>query len=365
MHLQGLQAFNFKSYGFLSADFHPRINILVGDNGQGKTNVLDMIYYLSLCKSPQRFPDSAAIRHEATNATLRASYADASQLFTVALSLKRNAPKEVLLNDTAYSRIADHIGRVPIVAIYPQDVDLTADGGDLKRRFMNATISQYEKEYLTSLQLYDLALSQRNALLKTQGYLDPVFLETLENQLVEMAAPIYRERKLLCERLLPLFQQYYALIAQNEEKPDLQYRSQLSSGDYRELLLAARATDRSLGHTSIGVHRDGIDFFLDGYPLRREGSQGQQKTFVVALRLAQYSYIAEILREKPILLLDDIFDRFDNRRIQQMLKLFATSEFGQVFITDTSTAHIASEDLAPDLALFSVANNTLTPIEHV
>lgn len=365
MQIQGLQAFNFKSYEFLSAEFHPRINILVGDNGQGKTNVLDMIYYLSLCKSPQRFPDSAAIRHDATSATLRASYTDSSQLFTVALSLKRNAPKELLLNDTAYSRISDHIGRVPIVAIYPQDVELTADGGDLKRRFMNATISQYEKEYLTSIQLYDLALSQRNALLKTQGYLDPVLLETIENQLVEMAAPIYRERKLLCERLLPLFQHYYTLIAQNDEKPDLQYRSQLNSGDYRELLHAARSTDRNLGHTSIGVHRDGIDFFLDGYPLRREGSQGQQKTFVVALRLAQYSYIAEILREKPILLLDDIFDRFDNSRIQQMLSLFATSDFGQVFITDTSTSHISPERLAYDTALFRVEKNTLTPFAYV
>lgn len=365
MHIQSLQAFNFKSYEYLAADFHPRINILIGDNGQGKTNVLDMLYYLSLCKSPLRFPDSAAIRHDAPSATLRGTYLDDEQLFTVALSLKKNSPKELLLNETAYTRIADHVGRIPIVAIYPQDVDLTADGGDLKRRFMNATISQYEKEYLTAVQLYEKTLAQRNALLKQQGRIDEALLASLDNQLIATAAPIYRERKLLCERLLPLFREYYALIAQNGEMPDLQYRSQLTAGDYNEQLLAARLADKSAGHTTIGIHRDGIEFFLDGYPLRREGSQGQQKTFIVALRLAQFSYIAEILRKKPILLLDDIFDRFDERRIKQMLALFATEDFGQVFITDTSAAHIASEKLAEDTTFFRIENSTLMPVEHV
>ena len=365
MHIQGLQAFNFKSYEFLSADFQPHINILIGNNAQGKTNVLDMLYYLRLCKSVSRFPDSVAIRHDASAATLRGSYVDESQQFTVSLSLKRNAPKELLLNETAYTRIADHIGRIPIVAIYPQDIDLTSDGGDLKRRFMNSTISQYTRDYLIALQLHDQTLAQRNSLLKQQGQIDATLLEMLETRLIETAPIIYRERRQLCEQLLPLFRHYYSLIAQTDEMPDLQYRSQLDTGDYGELLRAARVTDRNLGHTSVGIHRDGIDFFLDGYPLRREGSQGQQKTFVVALRLAQFNYIADIVHQKPILILDDIFDRFDELRIQQMLSLFASSYFGQVFITDTSVSHLTSANLPSDTGIYRVENSTLTQLDHV
>lgn len=350
MYIQELQAFNFKNYEFLSVQFRPRINILIGNNGQGKTNVLDMLYYLSLCKSPTHHPDSASIRHETPYATLRGVYSDNNaQTFHVALALKRNAPKELLFNETAYSRLGEHIGKIPLVAIYPQDIELTCDGGDLKRRFLNATIAQYEKEYLTAIQHYELALAQRNALLKTRGHLDLQLLEMLEQRLVSSAAIIFRERKLLCERIAPQFEYFYNLIAPNHEQPNLVYRSQLSEGDFLELLQKARPTDTHLGHTTIGIHRDNIDFYLAGYPLRREGSQGQQKTFVVALRLAQFAYIAEITKQTPILLLDDIFDRFDAQRVENLLQLFSSDTFGQVFITDTSPA--------PQLAQMGIYRN--------
>lgn len=368
MNLQALQAFHFKSYSLLEALFHPRLNILVGDNGQGKTNILDMIYYLSLCKSPLRLPDSAAIQHEMPNATLHATYLDdAQRSYTVAMAIRRGAGKEVRLNDIPYERISEHIGRFPMVAIYPQDIDLTADGGDLKRRFMNATISQYEHEYLTALQQYEATLAQRNALLKTRGGIDHTLWEIIDEKLVTPAAIIFRERKLLCERIAPLFRYYYARIAQDAEQPELCYRTQLEEGEYRELLYAAREADMHLGHTSVGIHRDSIDFAIDGYLLRREGSQGQQKTFVVALKLAQYAYISEILKEKPILLLDDIFDRFDSRRIEQLLALLAEEDFGQVFITDTAPLQRARERIA-DLsmvALYNVEKSALTPCENV
>lgn len=359
MYIQDLQAFHFKSYDLLEVTFHPHLNFLIGENGAGKTNILDMLYYLSLCKSAQRFPDTSLIQHGASLATLRGNYVSSTQTCSVAMAIKSNAPKEVLFNDAPVPHIADHIGRIPLVAIYPQDVDLAADGGDLKRRFMNATISQYAPDYLATYQRYAFLLSQRNALLK--GTLDETMLGAIDEQLVPLGQSLYEARKAFCEALLPLFREYYALISQREERPGLEYRSQLSEEDFLSRLRSAREQDSRMGYTTVGIQRDSIDFSLDGYPLRREGSQGQQKSFVVALRLAQYRYLAQQIGESPILLLDDIFDRFDARRVERLVTLLGSEEFAQVFITDTSLASSLFQTLAPDTySLFEVSHNTLT-----
>lgn len=358
MYIQDLQAFHFKSYDFLEVSFHPHLNFLVGNNGQGKTNVLDMLYYLSLCKSPQRFPDTSLIQHNAQQAILRGSYVAAEQTCSVAISIKPHTTKEVLYNDAPYERLTDHIGRIPLVAVYPQDIDLALDGGDLKRRFMNATISQYAKEYLPTHQRYAQLLSQRNALLR--GIHDETLLGALDEQLVSLGLQLYLQRKAFCEALSPLFHYYYTLLAQSEEQPDLCYESQLAEGDFLTQLREARVRDLRMGYTTVGIQRDSIEFTLGGHPLRREGSQGQQKTFVVALRLAQFRYLADLLHEPPLLLLDDIFDRFDAERVGRLIELLNAEEFQQIFITDTSTPHVLQSLDAAAYSLFQVEKSTLT-----
>lgn len=358
MYIQDLQAFHFKSYDFLEVAFHPHLNFLVGENGQGKTNVLDMLYYLSLCKSPQRFPDASLIQHDAPQAILRGSYVGTTQTASVAISIKSHAPKEVLYNDTPYERLADHIGRIPLVAVYPQDIDLALDGGDLKRRFMNATISQYAQDYLPTYQRYAQLLSQRNALLR--GIPDETLLGALDEQLVSLGWQLYLQRKAFCEALSPLFHYYYTLLAQSEEQPDLCYESQLAEGDFLTQLREARMRDLRMGYTTVGIQRDSIAFSLGGYPLRREGSQGQQKTFVVALRLAQYRYLADQLHEAPLLLLDDIFDRFDASRAARLIELLNAEEFQQIFVTDTTTPDILRGLPSATYSLFHVEKSTLT-----
>ncbi len=341
MHIEELQAVGFRSYRQLSTTFHPKLNAIVGTNGQGKTNVLDMLYYLSMCKSPTRVPDSAAIRHGEEGFALHGKYRDREGLpSTVSLGLKRGQSKELRYDEQHCPRLASHIGRIPIVAAYPYDNELIADGGELRRKFLNALISQFDGGYLLALSQYERILAQRNAFLKQDQIQDTGLLEIYDCQLAEAALPVWRAREAACQDLAPIFQAYYSALSPEYEKASLAYKSHLHEGSLSDHLREVRQNDQRYQHTTVGIHRDNVEFRLNGYAIRREGSQGQQKSFVLALRLAQFHLLRQRIGHPPIFLLDDLFDRLDSARVERLATVFTDSSFGQVFITDTDPQRV-------------------------
>lgn len=332
---------NFRSYAL--ADIAPgqRLNCLIGPNGSGKTNILDALYYLALCRSAQNLRDVRNIRHgESAFAIFGKFFSDAAEPFTVSLGYAEGKTKEVQVDGEPLPKLADHIGRVPLVASYPSDTNIIDDGGDLKRRFLNAAISQFDHQHLNDLLRYDRLLRQRNAYLK-EGNCDSSLLDVLDAQICECAEPIFTARTSFCNALRPLFQDCYSQLTDSQEQVDLQYRSQLQNGDPRQLLQRERDNDRQVQHTTVGPHRDNLDFSLGAFPIRAEGSQGQRRSYMIALRLAQLLLLAQETKITPILLLDDLFDRLDPTRVARLISLVLKAPFGQVFITDTQTDRIA------------------------
>ncbi len=340
IHIRELQAVSFRSYRQLEVALHPGLNAIVGTNGQGKTNVLDMLYMLSMCKAPTRVPDASAIRHGQEGLALHGKYTDPSgQPATVSLAVKRNQGKTLRYDDQPCARLSDHIGRLPLVAIYPHDVELVWDGGELRRKFLNAFIAQFDRAYIHQLAAYERVLAQRNTLLRSDP-LDASLLEVYDMQLAQAAAPVHRARTAACEALAPRLADYYARLSPEGEAVGIAYVSPLNEGDLSGQLREARPRDLQRMFTTVGVHRDNIRLELNGHALRNMGSQGQQKTFIVALRLAQYHLLRERLGYAPILLLDDLFDKLDARRVGQLAEVFSGEHFGQVFITDTDPARV-------------------------
>lgn len=342
MHLEELQAVGFRSYAQLSARFSSHVNVLVGANGKGKTNVLDMIYLLSMCKLPNHIPDGSCIRHGDRAFSLHGKYTTDDGNCEVSLGVRSGVGKVVKFNGQPYRRLSEHIGRIPLVAVYPHDTNLIDDGGDLRRRFMNAAISQYDQQYLPSLATYERALQQRNRFLRGDLLGGEAFLDVLDILLAEAAQPVYASRAMFCESLNPLFQESYSYLAPEGERVQLEYRSQLHSGDFSSLLRGSREQDMRMQYTTVGLHRDNLGFTLNGYTVRREGSQGQQKTFIIALRLALFRLLRKHIEHTPILLLDDVFDRLDAERVDRLVSYVSGEGFGQVFITDTDENRIGS-----------------------
>ncbi len=338
--IRELQALAFRSYQLLEVSFHPGLNAIVGTNGQGKTNILDMLYMLSMCKAPTRVPDASAIRHGEEGFALHGKYTDpAGHTATVSLGIKRNQGKTLRYDDQPCARLSDHIGRIPLMAIYPHDVELVWDGGELRRRFLNAFIAQFDPAYIQQLAAYEKILSQRNTLLRTPPH-DFSLLEVYDMQLAQTAVPVYQARLAACQALSPLLSEYYARLSPATERASITYLSVLSDGDLIPRLQEARPKDLQRMFTTVGIHRDNIRFELNRHALRNMGSQGQQKTFIVALRLAQYHLLRERLGYAPILLLDDLFDKLDAHRVGQLAEVFSGEHFGQVFITDTDPSRI-------------------------
>jgi len=344
MHLHKLTIHNFKNYQQADFSLCGKINCFVGNNGVGKTNLLDAVYYLSFCKSYFNPTDIQNIRHGEIFFAIHGSYMrqndHAEQLQCIQ---KKGERKKFLHNKKEYDRLADHIGRFPLVMISPADRDLINEGSEIRRKYIDSVISQFDKLYLDDLINYNKALYQRNVLLKSfaeRRYFDREAIEIWDEQLITLGRKIYRRRAEFLQKFIPLFQHYFSFISGGKEQVDMSYQSQLHDRDFRELMGKAIDSDRAALYTTVGIHKDDLEFLMGGYPMKRFGSQGQQKSFVIAIKLAQFEYTRKINGFKPILLLDDIFDKLDDCRVQQLIKLVSENSFGQVFITDTQEENI-------------------------
>jgi len=338
-------------------DFSAKLNCFVGKNGMGKTNLLDAIYCLSFCKSSFSLSDQQTVRHGADCYQLQGSYVMPTSDKTVIGCLSRlKGHKQFKRDGKEYQRFSDHIGYIPLVMVSPQDTELISGGSDERRRFMDIIISQYDTEYLKLLISYNKALQQRNVLLKMEREPDRELFLMWEQIMADTGERIYQKRKLLTDKLVPYFSSMYSLIGDSSEQVSLSYTSHAERGDLLAQLEQGRALDRSAGYSLHGIHKDELEMNLDGYPIRREGSQGQNKSYLVALKLAQYRLLKESCGKRPILLLDDIFDRLDAVRVSRIVSIVSGTDFGQVFITDVDRNHIDGilADSGCDYKVFTV-----------
>jgi DNA replication and repair protein RecF len=345
MHLNSLSLINFKNFDHFEREFTPRINCFVGDNGVGKTNLLDAIHYLSLCKSFFNSVDTQNIRHEEDFFVIQGKYQRNGQEEKIYCGVKRNTKKQFRRNKKDYQKLSDHIGFIPAVMVSPGDSILVTGGSEERRRFMNGVISQFDREYLEDMIAYNHALVQRNVLLKDfakKRHFDRDTLDVWTEQMVAPGERIFMKRKSFIEKILPVFSHYQQFISLGREKVDLVYESQLEGEDYRKLLENAVDKDRALQYSSCGIHKDELILSLGSHPMKKSGSQGQQKTYLIALKLSQFDFISDLNGFHPILLLDDIFDKLDDIRVQQIIKLVSDNNFGQIFITDTSSLRLQS-----------------------
>jgi DNA replication and repair protein RecF len=365
MHLRKLSLINFKNYDQIELEFAPRINCFTGLNGVGKTNLLDAIYYLSLCKSYFNPVDSQNIKHGCDFFVIEGEYERNDETEHIYCGLKRSQKKQFKRNRKEYGRLSDHIGFIPLVMISPADSSLITEGSEERRHFMNAVIAQYDHQYLELLIRYNNALTQRNKLLKDfafTGKFDRESLELWNEQLVIPGEKIGEIRKNFVQELVPVFQQYYAFISGDNEKVGLHYQSHLLEGDFREALRLSIEKDRILQFTTTGVHKDDLLLKLGEHSIKRTGSQGQQKTYMVALKIAQFDFISKHNGQRPILLLDDIFDKFDSTRVKKIIELFAENHFGQIFITDTHHDRMQQVISALDIEfrMFTISGNQIS-----
>jgi DNA replication and repair protein RecF len=364
VHLKSLSLLNFKNYEEADLSFTNEVNCFVGNNGEGKTNLLDAVHYLSFCKSYFNPIDSQNIRFEQDYFMVQGTFEKAEKEEAVYCGMKRGQKKQVKRNKKEYSRLADHIGLFPVVMISPNDSELITEGSEVRRKFVDSIISQYDRTYLDNLIQYNKALTQRNALLKQfyEGrYFDADSLDVWDMQLVALGQRIHEGRKAFLNDFIPLFQEYFEFITKGKETVGLSYRSQLNDGDFDALLKEAIGKDRGAKHSTVGIHKDDLLLEISGHPLKKFGSQGQQKSFLIALKLAQFDCIKRVKEMVPILLLDDIFDKLDHTRVKRLMELVSDRKFGQIFITDTSSERVPDlfTDIPIEFKLFTIKNGAL------
>ncbi|NLO72393.1 MAG: DNA replication/repair protein RecF [Porphyromonadaceae bacterium] len=361
MRLNSISILNYKNISQADLNFPAKINCFVGNNGMGKTNLLDAIYYLSFCKSHSNSIDSQIIKHDTDFLMIQGKYELRGNEEDIYCGIKRRQKKNFKRNKKEYQRLSDHIGLIPLVLISPYDDGLIAEGSDERRKFMDGVISQYNNQYLSALIQYNNALKQRNALLKDETMTDTALFEIWEEQMATHGDYIYGERKKFVERFIPLFKENYSFISDDKEKVDLVYKSQLHDADLAEKLSKNRERDRIIGFSMNGIHKDDLEMSLAGYPMKRVGSQGQNKSFLISLKLAQFSFLKETQGINPILLLDDIFDKLDEERVTKIIELVAGNDFGQIFISDTNSSHW--EEILPKIkqssAIFKVVDGEI------
>lgn len=362
MHLNKLSIVNFKNYEQAEFVFSDRINCFVGDNGVGKTNLLDAIHYLALAKSYFNAVDSQNIMHDKEFAVIQGDFIRDEKPELIYCGIQRNRRKQFRRNKKEYQKLSEHIGLIPLVMISPADSSLILEGGEERRKFINSVIAQFDRNYLEDLIQYNHALSQRNKLLKDISHsenFDRDYLSVWDDQLISYGQKIFEVRKDFISKLLPVFSDYYRTISGEKEEVELIYESQLFKNDLGTLLQESLRKDMILQYTTCGIHKDELDMRLGGYPLKKTGSQGQQKTFVVAMKLAKFDFIKKVCKMNPVLLLDDIFDKFDLTRVEQIIRLVAENNFGQIFITDTSIPHLKKilEEIKIDHKVFIIENN--------
>lgn len=342
MILNKLSVVNFKNIRTASLDFSPKLNCLIGSNGMGKTNILDAVYYLSFCRSAFNSVDSQVITHGEEFMVLEGNYSsDNGDIENIYCGMKKGNRKHFKRNKKEYKRLSQHIGLIPIIFISPADSTLIDGGSEERRRLMDMVIAQYDNAYMDHLSAYNKALQQRNALLKMEEEPDITLMEIWENQMAEAGEAVYRKRDAFIKELVPVFQNIYSSIAGIQEEVSLKYVSHCQRGPLLEIIQRDRFKDRAVGYSLHGIHRDDLEMLLGGFQMRREGSQGQTKTFSLALKLAQFNFLCRTnSATTPILLLDDIFDKLDAQRVKKIVQLVADDHYGQIFITDTNREHL-------------------------
>ena len=368
MFLQKLSLINFKNYQQADIEFSPKLNCFIGKNGVGKTNIFDAVYYLCLCKSYFNMIDSQNIKYNEELSVIQGEFVINGKKEEIYCGLRRNKRKVFKRNKKEYSKLSNHIGLLPIVMISPADSNLITGGSEERRKFINGVIVQYDKNYLDDLIKYNRLISQRNKLLKDMAISDSYHGDTLEvydEQIVPVGERIYEKRLSFAEKLVPIFQKYYDFISLGKEKVELIYQSQLSEGDFGNQLEQAREKDRLFHFTTTGVHKDDLILNLQGMNIKKNGSQGQQKTYLVALKLAKFDFIKEINKIRPVLLLDDVFDKFDESRVKQIIKLVSDDNFGQILISHTSEERMKAvlRDISIDNKLFTIHDGSINENE--
>ena len=340
MHLKHLEILQFKNVQEAKIDLAEKVNCFLGNNGAGKTTLLDAIYYLAFCKSFFNPIDSQNIHYDGGFFMLDSQFVLDDEEERIYCGQKRNEKKKFKRNEKEYDRLADHIGTIPLVMIAPSDTDLIREGSDVRRKFMDGIISQYNRAYLDTLMQYNRMLAQRNAMLKhlwVEGRrFDETAFEVFDEQLHALGTEIHKERVAFLDKYLPIFSNFYQLVSGGAEEVHISYESHLSEQPLIDLLKSSRQNDMRAHFTTKGVHKDDLQFEIGNYPMKKFGSQGQQKSFVIALKLAQFDYLKELKQRKPILLLDDIFDKLDDNRVGALMKLVSEDHFGQIFITDAN-----------------------------
>ena len=355
---------DFRNIGLQELEFSPNVNCISGNNGEGKTNLLDAIYYLSMTKSAFASSDRFNFRHGTEEFSLSGTYTmenGLSSRFSIKAALKGD--KKLRRDDKAYDKVSDHIGILPVVMVSPSDISLVSESGEERRRFVNSVLSQMDREYMASLQQYNRLLQQRNRMLKDFN-MDRTLLEVIDMRMASVAEPVYQARKRFVEDLLPVVREYYRLLSGDSETVGIEYESELSKASLDMLLEASYERDCAMKYTTSGIQRDDFIFTMNGHPIRRYGSQGQQKSFLVALKFAQYEVMKRNYGFAPVLLLDDVFDKLDMNRISNLLQMVASNEFGQIFITDSNKVRMSGivDRITSDRAYFDTAGGSFRRI---
>lgn len=367
MILKRISILNYKNLEQVELSFSPKLNCFFGQNGMGKTNLLDAVYFLSFCKSAGNPIDSQNICHDADFFVIQGFYEAADGTpEEIYCGMKRRQKKQFKRNKKEYTRLSDHIGFLPLVMVSPADSELIAGGSDERRRFMDVVISQYDKEYLDALIRYNKALVQRNTLLKSEQPVEEELFLVWEEMMAQAGEVVFRKREAFIREFIPIFQSFYSFISQDREKVGLSYDSHARDASLLEVLKESRARDQIMGYSLRGVHKDELNMLLGDFPIKREGSQGQNKTYLVALKLAQFDFLKRTGTTVPLLLLDDIFDKLDASRVEQIIKLVAGDSFGQIFITDTNREHLDRilHKVGSDYKMFRVEQGTVAEMKE-
>lgn len=369
MHLKHLSLINFKNYRQAELSLESGVNCFVGKNGTGKTNLLDAVHYLSMCKSYLNPVDKQNIRFGEAFFVVQGVWQDETNETEVYCGVKPGHKKIIKKNKLEYEKLADHIGLFPSVMISPYDRDLIAEGSEVRRKWMDGIISQFDRPYLDALMKYMRILDQRNALLKRfyeNGFFEKESIAVWDEQLIPIAEEIHQKRSRFIGEFLPVFHRYYQFIGEESEEVEIEYRSQLNEADFTSLLEAHKRKDAQSQYSTCGIHKDDLIFSIHGNPVKKFGSQGQQKSFIIALRLAQFEWLHQNLHKKPVLMLDDIFDKLDAHRVEKLVSLVTNNIFGQVLITDTDSERIKRlfEEVGVSYNEVAVDRLTQEPVAH-
>lgn len=361
--LEKITVADFRNIRLQELDFSPNLNCISGNNGEGKTNLLDAIYYLSMTKSAFSSSDRYNFRYGTSSFSICGIYRMQNGLRSrFSIQVDASGEKKIKRDEKTYGKVSAHIGVLPVVMVSPEDISLVSESGEERRKFTNSVLSQMDHEYLSSLQQYNRLLQQRNRMLKETS-VDRDLLSVFDARMQAFAEPVFRARKKFVEDIRPVVSEYYSILSGGSEHVDIKYRSDLEKGSLEELLNSSFEKDRILKYTTSGVQRDDLEFTMDGWPIRKCGSQGQQKSFLVSLKFAQYEIMKRSCGFAPILLLDDVFDKLDMKRISNLLSMVSSNDFGQIFITDSNKVRMSGivDRITDDRAYFETVAGEFHP----